>query len=354
MPADLSAVLAAADLYREQGWNPLPSRADAKRPVLRYAALWDRPLPAADFERLARREWESRGGCNVQCMTGARWGLAVVDLDGAEPVETWRAWSRFRPEPPTWRSASFEADGRVRGVHVWYSLPVHHPPIPSRLLWGLWDGQRWLGRSLAELLGDRKLVMAPPSVHPRTGQAYAWLPGSGPDEITLPALLPDWVRNLPSVSPPRPEWHPLPRMPLKSPVRPVAGFREHRRVFDAIPDRIALVASWGLRFASDRPGSGGWYSCHALGREDRHPSAGFHPGLGVYCEPGAGVYLRFFELAVAMGVYADWRDAVEGLGSEYKVPVTLVSTPSVTSNLSVLHPSPIPTLSPSHEINGLL
>lgn len=38
-----------AKLYRSHGYNPLPSRSDAKRPFVRYAEYWEKAYPAEEF-----------------------------------------------------------------------------------------------------------------------------------------------------------------------------------------------------------------------------------------------------------------------------------------------------------------
>lgn len=73
---------------------------------------------------------------------------------------------------------------------------------------------------------------------------------------------------------------------------------------------------WGLRVASRQPNHAGWCQCHAIGREDRNPSASVSPSSGSYWEPGEKT-IGIFELGVRLGVYLDWRDAVADLGRQF-------------------------------------
>jgi hypothetical protein len=79
--------------------------------------------------------------------------------------------------------------------------------------------------------------------------------------------------------------------------------------------KLELVADWGLRIASDHPGAKGGFACHAIDREDVHPSATFFPETGVYCEPFVRS-VSFFRLAAELGAYETWQDACNDLGDQ--------------------------------------
>jgi hypothetical protein len=197
--------------------------------------------------------------------------------------------------------------------------------VRTRILHGEWDesASKWRKRSLIELKGEKALVVAPPSVHPETGMPYAFLPGHSPTEIARPAPLPRWVRELPGVRPPRvPQLLPLHRDAPKRPVLACCGHVDCRDVLEAIPDKVAAVASWGLRVASE-PNHAGWCRCHALDRPDENPSASFHSGSGYYCEPdGGGGSLRrhsLFELGALIGPYLSWLDCLHDLARIHHV-----------------------------------
>lgn len=294
-----------ARFYRRLGYNVLPRRADGKRPACYFRDYWERPVPADWFDR-----WTAR---SMQVMTGGHWGLLVIDLDGPEAEAVWAGWCRERGCPRTWTVRSGGG-----GLHLWFSVPKG-TPVPSRFAWRVWDesAQDWAHHKAVEVLGDRKLAVAPPSVHPRTGQPYRFVAGRSPRNYARPSPAPAWVLDLPAVA--RPVRGPvlLPIAREKAPGVPVAGRFDRQAVLDAIADKCVLAASWGLRIVPGAPNPTGWVRCRAIGREDREPSAGFNVLTGVYHEPGEGRSLSLFDVAVELGVYADAVQAINHLGSVY-------------------------------------
>lgn len=295
-PSDVALCRTWADFYRLRGFNPLPSRPDAKRPMVRFRAWWDVPAPGDLFDR--------HPTTNVQVMTGRAWRLLAIDLDGPEARDR---FSRMGRTPRTW---AVHSGGD--GVHLWFSLPAGMTrPMPKAFLW---KGEG--GHSAIERLCDRSLVMAPPSIHPATGVRYRFRsPGESPAKLPLPAPCPAWVLDAPALDL-RPA--PAPFVPAR-PAAPRAvkpGRYDRRAVLDAIPDKVEVARRWGLRVAG-REGANGFIPCHAIGREDRVPSAGIHAATGTYAEPGAGLTLSLFDLGVALGQYRDFRDAVNDLGANH-------------------------------------
>jgi hypothetical protein len=288
-----------ARFYASRGFNPLPSRRDAKRPLVRFARWWEEPAPVDLFDR--------HPTTNLQIMTGSRWRLVVIDVDGPD-ARRWLA-GLDRPVPPTWATHS-----GGDGLHLWFLLPEgFRGELPRAILW------RGEGRHAAvERLGDRSLIVAPPSIHPTTGHRYRFLGRSqSPARLPMPARCPDWLLRLPAIATQRPVAEPGPaRLPMparKMVTRP--GRYRTAAVLDAIRDKISLASSWGLRVASG-PNHAGWCRCHAVGREDRTPSASISAESGRYWEPGARS-IGLFDLGVQLGVYADWRDAVADLGARF-------------------------------------
>jgi hypothetical protein len=51
-----------------------------------------------------------------------------------------------------------------------------------------------------------------------------------------------------------------------------------------------------------------------LDRPDTHPSAAVDAESGTYVDLGSGCRMSFFDLAVALGIYHDYRDAIADLG----------------------------------------
>jgi len=305
--ADIAMAAEWASFYRFRGMQPLPSSPEQKRPMVRYGQWWDQPCPHDLFLK--------HPTTNVQVMTGRRWKLLVIDLDGDEAIAHWDTLCPGRLR--TWITHSGGG-----GRHLWFTLPANCAPLPKARLWGIWDESLrdgkgdWKPRAAIERLCDRSLVMAPPSIHPRTGQRYRFLAGCSPKDIPMPALIPAGILAMEPLKNPRVEWDLPDRMPRKAPGVPQDAFFYTALVLESIYDKIALARRWGLRIAYGRPNAAGWCSCHAIGREDRTPSASFHATSGVYWEPDMKS-LGFFELAVVLGVYQSWRDACNDLGMNY-------------------------------------
>lgn len=283
---DVAECRRQAAFYRARGYNPLPSRMDAKRPMLSYADLWETPLPAAEFDRFETS--------NVQVMTGRHWGLLVIDLDGPEAIER---WAGMGATPRTWVSHSGGG-----GRHVWLSIPRDGRPLPKAVLWK-GDGDH----EAIERLCDKSLVAAPPSIHPKTGRRYLWLDKwNSPYTLGKPAACPDWVLRLAPVVDGR----------AKSP-RVVHGCwrgRASKPVGGWPADVRRLVESWGVRTVGN-PRQSGWLECHAFGRDDECPSAAIHVDTGVYVDSGTGEKMSIYGLAVAVGAFSTREEAFKELGS---------------------------------------
>lgn len=299
---DISLASQAAIQYRlRYGWNPLPSHRSEKRPVLAFSRWWDTPIEGAILAN-----WDTYGTPNIQLMCGARWGLAVVDLDGETARDVWSMMGLYHETPRTW---SVKTGGG--GWHLWYRLPEGLTSFPKRTVWRS-EGVR---HSAIDVLGDNSLVIAPPSLHVTTRRRYEF--SVGPAEMPTPAMMPDWMIHLPAV----------PTRPIPARVAPIGlsprlpasmrGVYHTRAVLAAIRDKAALAASWGLRLTGKRRGD--WLECHSVVREDEHPSAGFSRVSGYYCEPGAPLHLSLFDLAVGLGQFTDWREACNALGHQYAI-----------------------------------
>jgi hypothetical protein len=304
LPADHPDAVKArhwGQFYRQRGFNPLPSRMDTKRPYEGYRQFWDQPAPPELFDR-----WPTS---NIQCMCGRRWRLLVIDLDGPE-ARDWFAAPGSHPR--TWVTHS-----GGDGLHLWFRLPAGlEQPIPSGILWR-GDGEH----RTVERKCDKSLIVVPPSIHPNTKERYRFTSKrESPAGMPLPALVPDFVM---AMKPIRMNPTGIPAIPIGAiPTRRVdpalTGRYTARDVLQAIPDKASVAARAGLRLAASQPNAAGWLKCHAIDREDRNPSASFHPESGCYSEPGAGVTLRFFDLLVALNAYSVWTDAVADLGHQYR------------------------------------
>jgi hypothetical protein len=208
--------------------------------------------------------------------------------------------------------------GGVNRLHLWFSVPRGGREVPHKsILWELPGAKH----QAVEVLGDRALVVAPPSPFGPDPGRYAFLAGRGPADLDAPAPLPAWVSDS-LVDAPRPRPL-LAYRPLSSLAKSLPLSRRHldrRDVLAAIPDPCALAASWGVRFAYQRVNARGWRPCFAAFREDRSPSAMMSAVTGCYWEPWMDrTPCSLFDLAAALGVYPSWQEAVDQLGHLYGV-----------------------------------
>lgn len=300
---DIDRARRHAAVYRRRKWNVLPSRLDVKRPFVRYLRYWNTRVPGGLLRRFPTS--------NLQVMTGRRWKLIVIDLDGEAAQRKWEQWSH-RPvgHERTWIVRS----GSGKGLHLWYTLPENYAkPLPKGFLW---KGEE--KHSGIERLCDLSLVMAPPSIHPETGNRYEFIDTfHSPKKFVIPGECPQWILDKPLLRP-EPTEMVVPNR-LETPVHsgPLSSCgRLAREVIMSIPDKIELASAWGVQF-SGRSSPRGWRPCHAIDREDKRPSAAMHVESGTYVDLGSGTRLKFFDLAVALGAYGDWKTAKNHLGRIY-------------------------------------
>jgi hypothetical protein len=294
--------------YRRCGYLPLPSDPALKKPLVKYRDLW---------EKSAEVEFGRFPGANVQVVCGCHHRLMVVDLDGAPALEKWSLLARGRSFK-TWQVRSGSG-----GLHLWFAIPEGCDRLASGFHWRRWDdeAQGWARHEAVERLADRKLVMAPPSIHPTTGRMYRFLDRLSPLSIARPMEAPGWLIDLPLLREPRKPVQPPPESSWSPP--PPASFPgrvEARDVLDAIPghEKLALARSWGLRVVDDHANADGWHRARALGREDRRPSGAFHPESGRYWEAVEHPRtIDFFDLAVRLGAWPGFKEALRGLASMY-------------------------------------
>lgn len=318
----------AARFYRRRGWNPLPSRSDAKKPnLLTYKECYTALLDDTRY-----RAWNSG---NVQVVTGAQWSLGVVDLDGGtEAAEAFGAIANQHADANGWAfplgAPWVVKTGSGTGVHLWFTLPEGLMSLPSRAVWGEWDylgGPEWKGAWTKglniEIIGDNKLIVAPPSIHPRTGKPYTWSLEYGPKTLPFPGIMPDWIINLPERKPPSDAFPAQELVPLVERKSSPAGGEEYDRedVLAAIGNKVAVAMSWRVEFTRDLPNDAGWIECRAVSQAspgsrsgDENPSGRFHPQTGVYMEMYDRKPVSLFDLGVMTGYYKSWRACMNDLG----------------------------------------
>lgn len=320
MQHEFSRALSAAQFFRRIGLVPLPSRMDSKQPTFTtYKRYQSEPVPKAIY---SPDEWRTT---NLQLMTGARTSgaikIIVIDLDGNMAPEVWKRICNTHNYKPQGVWISQTGSG---GRHIYFRLPHGMDSCSTRLIWGLYDplgGPKqeggWMKHMAIQLLGDGVLAVAPPSRHVKTGIEYQWIGKWSPAVFPLPSEAPDWLIGMTGLS--------LPVNPKKSGSRFDSSHQTRKRfrpngnmgpdrdaVIAALPEgeKLRLVEAWGLRLGRNAGTGRGWVDCHAIGRDDKNPSAGFDPKTGVYHDFGSSTKLSFFDLAVVLGAYPDWRQAL--------------------------------------------
>lgn len=149
--------------------------------------------------------------------TGAASGVVVVDVDPAhDGAATLARLIAAGLTPPTARVHTGSG-----GLHLYYRHPGH--PVPC--------SQGKPGQGLGpgiDVKADGGYVVLPPSVHPRTGRPYRWIPGHAIQEMP-PALL------TACTPPPAP---PVPAVTGPTRVREAGGISHPDRLLTVLLDRV--------------------------------------------------------------------------------------------------------------------
>lgn len=289
---DLSRPSWWAKWYARQGYNPLPSMAEKKRPAMScYKKERDNGI--------SDKQLESWWAPNIQVCTGVRWNLIVLDIDGSDGWDQWQHWCRRWGCPETW-----EVQSGSGNRHYWFTVPSGVTSLPTTLLW---QGQGH--KQLIELIGDRGLIVAPPSSYGTRSYQFVHA-----QTIHEPATLPFWVYRLavPVCRCRRSVATPLGPLP-----RSRNGHRQDRATVltNLSPDqKLAIIGQWGLRIVDDRPDPDGWIVCRAYDRPDNNPSATFNLVTGYYYDFATRERLSMCDLGVALGASLHWQDTLSYLG----------------------------------------
>lgn len=309
--------------YVGMGYNPIPARPIQTkkggklriRPsMLKFTEVREEGIGISILEK-----WWTP--C-IQLSLGWKHDLVIVDLDDAKAVEVWGMMCLHREPIRTWK-VQHDPHG---GMHLWFRNPPGLVLPFATVIWEL-EGEK---HTAIEVLGDRNLIVAPPSVSPRSGLPYAFLPGCGPEDIEEPAMLPDWVvSKVYEKSSKREEERRVistvraDSRKVEKPVYPSHGMKrlpsyDWEDVLPAIMDKVGLAESWGVRFASRTPNQAGWVRCHSIFREDNNPSAMFGADKGGYWEKDMGQRpMSLFDLMIHRGFATSRYDAIQKLGFQF-------------------------------------
>lgn len=136
--------------YAAAGFSVIPLKPKSKEPIQK--AWPTRPtMTAADIERT----WKADYNIGIRC--GAPSGnLAGIDFD------SWDDFYAFQDAYPVLANTYRVQSGSGRGVHVYLRSRAPLPPIM----------QVKTAHGIIDFQSDGRQIVAPPSIHPVTGQAY--------------------------------------------------------------------------------------------------------------------------------------------------------------------------------------
>lgn len=193
----MNPMLRAARGYADAGWPVFPchgidarlrcacGRQDCASPG-KHPTLQHGLSEASIDPKVIATWWKRWPQANVAIRTGAESGLVVVDVDPPQGLESLAELERLHS--PLSRAAVVRT-GRG-GVHLYLGHPGSAARVANR-------ASSVLGRGI-DVRGDGGYVIAPPSRH-ASGRVYRWRTEGGP------APAPDWLVELLTVEPSRPE-----------------------------------------------------------------------------------------------------------------------------------------------------
>lgn len=162
---------AALDYAVRYGWAVFPLQPKSKKPLTLHGFK-----DASTNPDQIREWWMATPNANIGIATGAVSGIVVVDFDDAE------AWSTFVAE---YGAQATPCSLTGHGRHLLFE----HPGETVR------NSVRKLSPN-TDIRGDGGYIVAPPSIHPETGQPYAWDLANGLDPLLVGSLsLPPRLRE---------------------------------------------------------------------------------------------------------------------------------------------------------------
>ncbi|MEA3225831.1 MAG: bifunctional DNA primase/polymerase, partial [Planctomycetota bacterium] len=195
-------MLVAALDYATRGWRVFPLSPRSKVPTAGSRGFKD-----ATTDPDTIREWWTRWpDANIGIATGQESGLWVLDADDADSLAD--IIEENAPLP-----ATVSQQTRPGRRQILFRAPVGIP---------LGNRTRLNGRAGIDTRGEGGYIVAPPSIHPDTGEPYRWTEGLAPGESEL-SEVPDWLLDFVRHDEPRP------RQPFRAVRQSVAPSSPHVR-----------------------------------------------------------------------------------------------------------------------------
>lgn len=154
-------ITSAMTEYLDRGMSVIPLH--GKRPATSWKAYQDRHANRDDVADW--RDWFPR--MNVGIVTGAISGIVVVDFDSDAAFTSWQQ-AGLPTRTPTVITG--------RGRHLYFAHPGNTRTNRQAIM------------ERVDVRGDGGMVVAPPSIHPTTGEPYQWADGLTLDDMPLAPL----------------------------------------------------------------------------------------------------------------------------------------------------------------------
>jgi putative DNA primase/helicase len=169
----MGSMLNVARRYYDLGLTPIPCEPRSKKPACEWAQ-WQHRRPSWEELEQVWHDAINRFGENLNIATilGEAHGLCAIDVDDPEAFRIARIFNKFPDEDlETWITLSHRGGALIFRYPNGYDLPSKAP----NEFWG------------AELLGNKRILVLPPSIHP-SGTPYRWAQGYSPDQTPLADL----------------------------------------------------------------------------------------------------------------------------------------------------------------------
>lgn len=250
--AQQDTMLSAALAYAALGLSIIPL--DGKRSALTTWTVYQQTAASPE----AIRAWGSAGLLkNIGIVCGeVSDNLVVLDLDGAA------GYPAFAATFPALANTYTVASGGGVGWHVYFSVERMPASIKA------------MGTPIGnlELCGEGRQVVAPPSIHPTTGQPYQVERAQDILRVSELADLTAWIEAFKPRQPIQ-EWRPPARVNLPTGDAPL-----NPRVIDAI---ARVLAGQGFKQRGD------WLHGSCI-RPERHKNGDKNPSFGFNMQTGYG------------------------------------------------------------------
>jgi hypothetical protein len=173
-----TAFLDAALALAARGWRVFPIKPRSKKPP--QIKEWQ--IHATTKVEQIRKWWKKWPDANVGIATGKVSNLLVLDIDPRHSGDDSLAELEKQYGELTSKVEVITGTG---GTHKYFSFSVDYE---------IRNSAGHLGEGL-DIRGEGGYVVAPPSIHPDTGRAYAWDGDHQPDETAL-GDIPEWLLTL--------------------------------------------------------------------------------------------------------------------------------------------------------------